>query len=108
VEEEVARAAAGSLSSTAAQVIGLREIMERPYEEATAAIVRRTLQYAAYQRKWMRRIPRLVPLAADHAPADVAEALLAAARERFTLLGQQEEVASRIRKGEADHTGHVV
>jgi tRNA dimethylallyltransferase len=108
VEEEVARAAAGSLSSTAAQVIGLREIMERPHEEATAAIVRRTLQYAAYQRKWMRRIPRLVPLAADHAPADVAEALLAAARERFTLLGQQEEVASRIRKGGADHTGHVV
>jgi tRNA dimethylallyltransferase len=108
VEEEVARAAAGSLSSTAAQVIGLREITELPREEAMAAIVQRTLQYAAYQRKWMRRIPGLVPLAAEHGPAKAAEALLAYARERFTLLGQQEEGASGIRKGEADHTGHPV
>jgi tRNA dimethylallyltransferase len=108
VEEEVARAAAGPLSSTAAQVIGLREITELPREEATVAIVRRTLQYAAYQRKWMRRIPGLVPLAADHSPANVAEALLAAAREQFTFLGQQEEGASGTRKGEADHTGRAV
>ena len=108
VEEEVARATAGSLSSTAGQVIGLREITELPLDEATAAIVRRTLQYAAYQRKWMRRIPGLIPLAADHAAANVAEALLAAAREQFTFLGQQEEGASGIRKGEADHTGHAV
>jgi len=108
VEEEVARATAGSLSSTAGQVIGLREITELPLDEATAAIVRRTLQYAAYQRKWMRRIPGLIPLAADHAAANVAEALLAAAREQFTFLGQQEEGASGIRKGEADHTGHAL
>jgi tRNA dimethylallyltransferase len=108
VEEEVARAAAGSLSSTAAQVIGLREIRELPREEAMSAIVQRTLQYAAYQRKWMRRIPGLVPLAGEHGPAKVADALLAYARERFTLLGQQEERASGIRKGEADHTGHPV
>jgi tRNA dimethylallyltransferase len=108
VEEEVARATAGSLSSTAAQVIGLREITELPREEATAAIVRRTLQYAAYQRKWMRRIPGLVPLAADHAPSKVAEALLAAAGERFTLLGQQEDGASGTKKGKTDHTGHPV
>jgi tRNA dimethylallyltransferase len=108
VEEEVARAAARSLSSTAGQVIGLREITELPREEATAAIVRRTLQYAAYQRKWMRRIPGLILLAADHAAAHVAEALLAAAREQFTFLGQQEEGASGIRKGKADHTGHAV
>jgi tRNA dimethylallyltransferase len=108
VEEEVARAAARSLSSTAGQVIGLREITELPREEATAAIVRRTLQYAAYQRKWMRRLPGLIPLAADHAAAHVAEALLAAAREQFTFLGQQEEGASGIRKGKADHTGHAV
>jgi tRNA dimethylallyltransferase len=108
VEEEVAHAAAGSLSSTAGQVIGFREITELPREEAITAIVRRTLQYAAYQRKWMRRIPELIPLAADATAADVAEALLAAAREQFPFLGQQEEGASGIRKGEADHTGHAV
>ena len=108
VEDEAARAAAGPLSSTAAQVIGLREITELPREEAAAAIVRRTLQYAAYQRKWMRRIPGVVPLAAERAPAEVAEALLVAARARFTFLGQQEEGASGIRKGRADHTRHPV
>jgi tRNA dimethylallyltransferase len=92
VEEEAARAAAGPLSSTAAQVIGLREIMELPREEAAAAIVRRTLQYAAYQRKWMRRIPGVVPLAAERAPAEVAKALLVAARARFTFLGSKKKV----------------
>jgi tRNA A37 N6-isopentenylltransferase MiaA len=89
-------------------VIGLREITELPREQATVAVVRRTLQYAAYQRKWMRRMPGFVPLAADHSPAKVAEALLAAARERFTLLGQQEDGASGTRKGKTDHTGHPV
>jgi tRNA dimethylallyltransferase len=92
VEEEAARAAAGPLSSTAAQVIGLREITELPREEAVAAIVRRTLQYAAYQRKWMRRIPGVVPLAAERAPAEVAKALLVAARARFTFLGSKKKV----------------
>jgi tRNA dimethylallyltransferase len=108
VEEEVERAAGLSLSSTARQVIGLREVAGFSREAATAAIDRRTLRYAAYQRKWMRRIPGLVPLDAGQAPADAAEALLAAACERFPLLGQQEEAASGIRKGEADHTGHAV
>jgi tRNA dimethylallyltransferase len=107
-EEEAARAAGLSLSSTARQVIGLREVVELSREEAVAAIDRRTLQYAAYQRKWMRRIPGLIPLDADQAPADAAEELLAAARERFPLLGQQEGAASGIRKGEADRTGHAV
>jgi tRNA dimethylallyltransferase len=108
VEEEAARACAHSLSSTAGQVIGLREIREFPREDAEAAIVHRTLRYAAYQRKWMRRIPGLIPLDATASPSDVADALLGAVRERFPLLGQQEEGASGIRKGEADHTGHAV
>jgi tRNA dimethylallyltransferase len=108
VEDEAARAAGLSLSSTARQVIGLREVAQLPREEAMAAIDRRTLQYAAYQRKWMRRIPGLIPLDAGHAPADAAEALLAVARERFPLLRQQEEGASGVRKSEADHTGHAV
>jgi tRNA dimethylallyltransferase len=108
VEDEAARGAGLSLSSTARQVIGLREVAQLPREEAMAAIDRRTLQYAAYQRKWMRRIPGLIPLDAGQAPADAAEALLAAARERFPLLRQQEEGASGVRKSEADHTGHAV
>jgi tRNA dimethylallyltransferase len=108
VEAEVAQALARPLSSTARQVIGLREVAERPREEAIAALVRRTLQYAAYQRKWMRRIPELIPLDGDREPEAVADELLAVVAERFTLSGQQEERGFGIRKGKADHTGHAV
>jgi tRNA A37 N6-isopentenylltransferase MiaA len=37
----------------------------------------RTRRYAAYQRKWMRRIPGLVSLAADRPAAEVAEEIVA-------------------------------
>ena len=107
VEKEVARAVAGRLSSTARQVIGLREVAELPREKAIAAINRRTLQYAAYQRKWMRRIPGLIPVTADGAPERVADDIVAIL-DRFTLLGGQEAARSGVRKGEADHTGQAV
>ena len=108
VEEEASRAATRTLSTTARQAIGLREILELPREEATAAIVRRTLQYAAYQRKWMQRIPGLIPIDGSQAPAKAAQVLLEAARERLPLLRQQEGRVSGIREGEADQTGHAV
>jgi tRNA dimethylallyltransferase len=59
VQEEVARALAGRVSTTAEKILGLREVAELPPEEAIAAIAARTRRYAAYQRKWMRRIPGL-------------------------------------------------
>jgi tRNA dimethylallyltransferase len=107
VEEEVARAHAGPLSTTARQIIGLREIAELPHEDAMEAITRRTTQYAAYQRKWMRRIPGLVLLPADE-PLDRMASDILAAVDRFTHSGRQEPAASGTRKGEADHTGHAV
>jgi tRNA dimethylallyltransferase len=79
VGEEVGRALAGRVSSTAAQIIGLREVADPRLEEASAAIVLRTRRYAAYQRKWMRRIPGLIRVQADREPADVAAEILAAA-----------------------------
>jgi tRNA dimethylallyltransferase len=103
VEAEATRALASPLSTTARQVIGLREAAELPRDEAIEAIDRRTLKYAAHQRKWMRRIPGLIRLDADHSPD-----ALAAEIERFPLSGGQEEALSGIRKGEADHTGHAV
>ena len=42
----------------------------------------RTRRYAAYQRKWMRRIPGLVSLPADRPPSEVADAILEVARAR--------------------------
>jgi tRNA dimethylallyltransferase len=107
VEEEVARARTGPLSGTARQVIGFREIAELPREDAMAAIVRKTVQYASYQRKWMRKVPGLVALPADRSPRSIADQV-AETVERFTHLGGQEAAASGIRKGEADHTGHAV
>jgi tRNA dimethylallyltransferase len=108
VEEEVTRALARAPSGTARQVIGFREVTRLPRAEAIAALTLRTLQYAAYQRKWMRRIPGLIPLDAERSPDEVAGELLAVTGKRFTLSGQQEESPTGIRKGEADHTGHAV
>ena len=108
VEEEVARARASLLSATVRHVIGLREVAEMPRDEAIAAISQRTVQYAAYQRKWMHRVPGLIPIDADR-PADaVARELLETAARRIPHSGQQEDAASGIKEGKADTTGHAV
>jgi tRNA dimethylallyltransferase len=74
--EEARRALAGAISSTARTVHGLQELAALPPEEAIEALLRRTKRYAAYQRKWMRRIPGLVSLPADRPPGEVADAIL--------------------------------
>jgi tRNA dimethylallyltransferase len=79
---EARSALAGGLSQTAARVIGLREAAELPKEAAVEAIVLRTRQYAAYQRKWMRRIPGLVSVRSDGPPSDIAAEILDLARSR--------------------------
>ncbi|HSJ93259.1 MAG TPA: tRNA (adenosine(37)-N6)-dimethylallyltransferase MiaA [Gaiellaceae bacterium] len=82
VEEEVARALARPLSRTARAVLGLEEIASLPREDAEREIVVRTRRYAAYQRKWMRRIPGLVTVRADRPADEVADAILEVARAR--------------------------
>ena len=62
VVAEVRAALAGGVSRTAAKTLGLDEIATLPEAEARERIVIRTRRYAAYQRKWMRRIPGLVPV----------------------------------------------
>ena len=44
--------------------------------EAVESIVIRTRRYAAYQRKWMRRIPGLVLVEASRPPAEVAQEIV--------------------------------
>jgi tRNA dimethylallyltransferase len=83
--DEARSALAGRLSHTAAKVIGLREAAELPDDQAIAAIALRTRQYAAYQRKWMRRIPGLVSVNADRPPRDVAREILHLAGRREPL-----------------------
>jgi tRNA dimethylallyltransferase len=76
VEDEVRHALGGPVSNTARTAFGLSEIAELPPEQAIEALILRTRRYAAYQRKWMRRIPGLVPVRADRRPAEVAEEIL--------------------------------
>lgn len=73
VEDEVQRALAGPVSDTARTIHGLRDIAELPREQAIEALVTRTRRYAAYQRKWMRRIPGIALLDGDRPPGEVAE-----------------------------------
>jgi len=85
VEDEARRALAGPLSTTARKTIGLDEVATLPREEAIAALVVRSRRYAAYQRKWMRRIPGLVMVEADRPPGEIADDIVALARTRERL-----------------------
>ena len=76
VEEEVQRALAGPISATARTVHGLTDVAELPRDEAVESIVIRTRRYAAYQRKWMRRIPGLVPVDASRPSGEVAQEIV--------------------------------
>jgi tRNA dimethylallyltransferase len=83
--EEARAALAGTLSTTARKVMGLEEFGTLPLEEAVEAVARRTRQYAAYQRKWLRRIPGVVSVRADRPPDAVADEILEVARARQRL-----------------------
>lgn len=77
VQDEVRAALRQPISLTARKTLGLDEVATLPRAEAIAAIGARTRKYAAYQRKWLRRIPGLVIVeTADDVVA------LARARER--------------------------
>ncbi len=82
VQEEVATALRGSISTTARKAMGLKEVAGLPRQEALEALTVRTRAYAAYQRKWMRRIPGLVSVAADRPPGEIADEIVALARPR--------------------------
>jgi tRNA dimethylallyltransferase len=82
VQEEVGRALEGPISVTARQALGLEEVATLPRDEAIAALVVRTRRYAAYQRKWMRRIPGIAMVGADRPPGEIADDIVALARTR--------------------------
>jgi tRNA dimethylallyltransferase len=86
VDEVQAALRSESISRTAVKALGLTEIAELPPQQARERIVRRTLRYAAYQRKWMRRIPGIVMIEAANGdvrpPGEVADAILEVAGAR--------------------------
>ena len=76
VEEEVGGRSPAPSRPRRGSIFGLREVAELPREEAIEALIARTRRYAAYQRKWMRRIPGLVSVRSDRPPAEVATEIL--------------------------------
>jgi tRNA dimethylallyltransferase len=85
VEEEVRDALRAELSTTARKIIGLDEVARLPRDEAIEALAARTRRYAAYQRKWLRRLEGLVIVAADRPPEETAAEIVALARTRERL-----------------------
>lgn len=85
VEDEVRCALARGVSNTARHALGIDEIARLPREEAIAAVVLRTRRYAAYQRKWMRKMPNLIRVEAARPADEVADEILEVARARERL-----------------------
>jgi tRNA dimethylallyltransferase len=82
VVDEVRKAVEGRVSRTAEKALGLSELSTLPPDEACERIVVRTRRYAAYQRKWMRRIPGIVMIDADRNTSEVVDAILEVAGAR--------------------------
>ena len=82
VIEEVNEALAGEISRTAEKALGLHELAESSLELAREQLIARTRRYAAYQRKWMRRIDALVMIDGDRPPEEVAGEILGLVRAR--------------------------
>jgi tRNA dimethylallyltransferase len=87
LEDEVRRASTRPISQTALMIHGLRDFAELPRDQAIETYNRRVRRYAAYQRKWMRRIPGVVIIDANRPPTEVADDILELARTRQRLSG---------------------
>ena len=85
VEDEVRAALVAEPSATAGKVIGLHEVATLPRGEAIEALTTRTRRYAAYQRKWLRRLEDVVIVAADRPPEETAAEIVELARARERL-----------------------
>jgi tRNA dimethylallyltransferase len=77
VQEEVR--AAGEV---APQVLGFEAVRSLPRDDALEELVRATVRFAAYQRKWMRRMRGIIMLEANRPAREVADAILEVARAR--------------------------
>jgi len=94
VRDEVAQALAEPISVTARKALGLEDIARLGDREAAEALSLRTRRYAVYQRKWMRRIPGLVSVAADRPPGEVADEILEMVRARQHLPARRGRTAN--------------
>jgi len=82
VVDEARRAFDGSVSRTAEKALGLSELTRLPPDQAFERIIVRTRRYAAYQTKWMHRIPGIVMIDGDRNTTEVVDAILEVAGAR--------------------------
>jgi tRNA dimethylallyltransferase len=82
VVHEARRASDVSVSRTAEKALGLSELTRLPPDQAFERIIVRTRRYAAYQRKWMHRIPGIVMIDGDRNVTEVVDAILEVAGAR--------------------------
>ncbi len=85
---EAADAWARPLSETARKVLGLEAFATLPAHEAVESVVAATRRLARYQRKWIRRVPGVVTLAADRPPEELADEIVALAGAGERLPGR--------------------
>lgn len=67
------------------RILGFDAIRSLPREEAEQEVIRATRRLAAYQRKWLRRLPGVVMVAAGRPADEVADEILEVARARQQL-----------------------
>ena len=84
--DEARAALARPMSRSARKVMGLVDFAELPPDEARVALVANNRRLARYQRKWMRRIPRLIAVDANRTPDEIAADILGIARSRGMLV----------------------
>ena len=77
VEEEVR-----SAGEVVPQMLGFEAVRTLPREQAVEELVQATERFAAYQRKWMRRIPGIVMIDGNRSVGEAADAILEVARAR--------------------------
>ncbi|HEY3920933.1 MAG TPA: tRNA (adenosine(37)-N6)-dimethylallyltransferase MiaA [Gaiellaceae bacterium] len=79
VVDEATRAWTKPLSETARNVLGLEEFATLPVDEAAESVVAASRRLARYQRKWLRRLPAAVTLAAERGAEEIADEICALA-----------------------------
>jgi tRNA dimethylallyltransferase len=85
VYEEVRHALAAAPSKTVSYSLGFAAVAQLPRAEALEAVVTQTRKFAAYQRKWLRRIPGLVSVNADRPTEEIVDEIVQVACTRQRL-----------------------
>ena len=80
--DEAKAALARPISRTARKALGLEELATLPRDEARERVIARTMQYAAYQRRWMRRIPGIALVDGERPEEQVASEIVDLVRAR--------------------------